>query len=110
MYYMTNEINEWLLSVEDRFSLGTSTNYAKTLLGDEYLELVCSRDGKIFFNGVCQEFYYTAEECLEAMKRSFELYAEGKTGKLYWRITPEVCEISGDGPFRGYMRLFIAEK
>jgi len=51
-------------------------------------------------------YYPTYDAVMEAAKKAFDDYAEGKKGKLYWRKRPEL-DHNTDG-WRFYMRLVIA--
>ncbi len=117
-------INSWLLGIEDRFQLGTPGETKYCITGDEFVELINYKDGKYLFDGTCPHFD-TEIEAWERLIESFWKYAEGRTGKLYWRILPEVCLCENEildtldprcgqkahpnDEYRGYMRLFIAE-
>jgi len=116
-------INLWLMTVEQRFILGTPGEGAKTIYGDQFEELISHKDGKYIFVDTSSKFDSAAEAWV-CLKESFELYAEGREGKLFWRILPEVAECTdidldplsprykqhlGPDYYRGYMRLFIEE-
>lgn len=118
-------IDLWLMTIEQRFTLGTPGESAKTIYGDEFVELINSKDGEFILTteSSCTQFE-TAEEAWIGLKESFELYAEGREGKLFWRILPEVAKCTdidldplsprynqhlGPDYYRGYMRLFIEE-
>ncbi len=132
MNLMQNEINHWLADLEVIYRLGTPGNCATTVKGDKFVELYGSKDDKYLFNSdsdsdpdsKCAHFK-TPEEALRALKNSFYMYSEGREGRLYWRITPEVnmddhrdldslSETYGQHlaptDYIGYMRLFIQEK
>jgi hypothetical protein len=119
------EIEDFVYELSRRFKIGPSTCVATTVAGERYVELISVQNQQIFFEAQERlDKYRTLDTAWEALKRSFEMYAEGRTGTLYWRLTPEVneCqEIDYDslsptfgqtlGPkyYLGYMRLFIAE-
>ncbi len=117
-------IREWLERLEDIFILGTPGDSKYCMTGDEFVELTSFKDGQYLFDETCPHFK-TKYEAWENLKKSFWMYAEGRNGKLYWRILPEVClcenevldtlspdcgqKLHPDDEYRGYMRLFIAE-
>ena len=107
-------INLWLITIEQRFVLGTPGESAKTVYGDQFEELISHKDGKYIFVDTSNKFDSEAEAWV-CLKESFELYAKGREGKLFWRILPEIslCEYpptpTPTPVYRGYMRLFIEE-
>ncbi len=121
---LDEEIKEWLIRMEDVFKLGTPSASSTTIKGDKFVELINLKDGQYLFDGTCPHFD-TPQEAWKYLKKSFWMYAEGRHGKLYWRILPEVClceneildtldpkcgqKIHPNDEYRGYMRLFIAE-
>jgi len=105
---LQGSIDQWLMSVEERFVLGTPGEKSTTIRGDEFVELISYKDGEFIFK-VRSTRYDTPEKAWENLRKSFELYATGKEGKLYWRILPEIAYCRDEDFYRGYMRLFIEE-
>ena len=130
MNLMQKEINEWLIDLETVYRLGTPGNCALNVKGDKFIELIgfkaCSNCSDLdLYVGDRATNFKTPEEALRALKNSFYMYSEGRKGRLYWRITPEVnmddhrdldslSETYGQHlaptDYTGYMRLFIQEK
>lgn len=69
---------------------------ATTPFGDPYIEI----SGKAW--------YPTRDAVIQAATKAFDEYAEGKTGKVYWRVRPEIEQ--GKRGWRFYMRLVISDK
>ena len=119
------KIYDFVAEMDKRFETGESTCVSKTKEGDEYIELISLEQGKHIFMDVVGNMQgcRTADEAWQNLRKSFEIYAKDRVGKLYWRCLPEVvlCErvCWHEGPtykqkvgadyYRGYMRLFIAE-
>jgi hypothetical protein len=54
------------------------------------------------------QWHPTREAVIEAAMRTFDAYASGKKGKLYWRVRPEIDQQKQG--WRFYMRLLISDK
>lgn len=91
--------------IESRFEVfdGLPSRCAQT--GEEYDVLLI---GGIHQEGVeaPRAVASTPEQAIQFWLKSFEEYAAGKSGKLYWRIRPEVSRIGNQ--FAVYARLLIS--
>ncbi len=97
-------LEEVIEGIESRFpsKVGQPTSVCET--GEEY-QIVAS-DG-IIDEGSARNIYPSAEAAIAAYEASFNEYAAGKSGKLYWRTKPEMMTFPVGG-FSVYSRLLIS--
>lgn len=87
--------------IEGCFPPGESTAAALAVTGEPYVTFANTGP--------------TAEDAINFARDAFDAYAEGKTGKVYWRVGPEL-EMKFQNPAAKvgswwfYMRLLISNK
>lgn len=85
---------------ESRFPVGKKLARMHSVTGELYTELASSWG----------EGYATAQQAREAAQVDFDKYAEGKSGTLYWHVTPEIAFNAKQRKFAYYLRLLISDK
>jgi hypothetical protein len=61
--------------------------------------------------GTERKLFHTVEDVVLAAREEFDAYAAIRTGRLYWRIKPEVQFFQGIRPgWAFYMRLLISDQ
>ncbi len=85
---------------ESRFAVGPQSTRIHSVTGELHTELACP----------WHEGFETAEKAREAAQAHFDKYAEGKSGTLYWRVTPEIAFSQNRRKFAYYLRLLISDK
>lgn len=75
--------------------------------GEPYVEFA----PHVTAEGTERKLFHTVEDVVSAAREEFDAYAALRSGKLYWRIKPEVQFIQGERPgWMFYMRLLISDK
>lgn len=98
-------------AIEEGLEVGEPTSMAYAVTGEPYVAIgspVTPVSGVIGVvgEGVARELAFDAETAYMAALGAFRAYAEDKTGKLYWRVEPEL-EQEGNR-FVYYMRCLIS--
>jgi hypothetical protein len=93
--------------IEDRFPAGPE--YDPSRWNWTVQSGATAATGEPFVDLTTREWQPSRDALIEAAKKAFDAYAEGKTGTLYWRVRPEIAEDSSKG-WRFYMRLLISDK
>lgn len=106
---------------EGLFPVGQSTSMYLSVTGEPYVEL-CGLGTHV--EGEADGRGYSSEnDARDAAIEAFIAYADGKSGTLYWRVTPEIVSrnpiyfaedgsVAKTGPcgFSFYMRCLISDK
>ena len=99
---------------ESRFPIGEPTRAAFSVTGEEYVVIGQEANpDELSLPGIVREGKESlrnvgAKNALWAARMSFDAYANGKVGMLYWRAPPQLKQ-SGDY-WRVYMRCLISGK
>ncbi len=106
-------VAEWLEGIESDIGVGPNIGDRSTCpeTGTEYEEVFMSLSGWPVFNGTCA-LYRTESDAWTSFAGAFDTYRNRREGSLYWRIKPEIGEVTeDDGTSQGwrvYARLVIA--
>jgi hypothetical protein len=106
-------VTKWLADIEADIGVGSSVGDCATCpeTGTEYEEVLMSLRGWPLFSGRCA-LYRTESNAWASWAGAFDIYRNRREGSLYWRIKPEVGEVTeDDGTSQGwrvYARLVIA--
>lgn len=104
--------------IEAKFKVGASTNWHRSVTGEPYVVISSQHpdNGMPTIPGTVDEAKRReratdAETAYWAAMSSFQSYAEGRTGVLYWRVKPQLEWNEGmPNSCSFYMRLLISDK
>lgn len=92
--------------IEKLFPVGQPTSMYLSVTGEPYVEITSAGRHE---EGVADiKRFSTGEAAYSGALTAFTQYAEGKSGVLYWRATPEIERYQGGFAF--YMRCLISDK
>lgn len=112
---MPTTVPDLLDWIERQFEIGEPTSTHLAVTGEPYFiignTLAPSDQPGVVAEGAQREAAFDEETACMSAASAFREYAEGKTGKLYWRWKPELL---WDSPMGRrcivYMRLLISDK
>jgi hypothetical protein len=108
-------VDELKSYIADKYPIGPSTNCSCAVTGDKYVVIGSQYPGIPTVPGTIDECAsgesaFDEETACYAALNSFQLYAEGRAGKVYYRHRPELEYDDRERRYKVYMRLVISNK